>query len=75
MEKTYQLRYPGEVLERYKDRCGDNMENMRALAIALAEGREFLEADMFVGNQKEEGINTKSFCLIKLEYMRKDYYE
>lgn len=56
MEETYQLRYPGEVLERYKGRCGDTIENMRALAIALAENKEFLEADMFVGNQKEENI-------------------
>lgn len=58
MEKTYQLRYPGEVLERYRDRCGDTLENMRALAIALAESRELLEADMFIGNQKEAFISS-----------------
>lgn len=56
MEEAYQLRYPGEVLERYKERCGDTPENMRALAIALAESRCFLEANMFIGNQKQAFI-------------------
>lgn len=58
MEEAYQFRYPGEVLERYKDRCGDTRDNMRALAIALAESKEILEADMFIGNQKEAFINS-----------------
>lgn len=57
MEEAYQLRYPGEVLERYRERCGDTPENMRALAIALAECKESLEDDMFVGNQKEAFIS------------------
>lgn len=57
MEEAYQLRYPGEVLERYRERCGDTPENMRALAIALAECKEFLEDNMFVGNQKEAFIS------------------
>lgn len=58
MEEAYQFRYPGEVLERYKDRCGDTRDNMRALAIALAESKEILEADMFIGNQQEAFINS-----------------
>lgn len=57
MEEAYQLRYPGEVLERYRERSGDTPENMRALAIALAECKDFLEDNMFVGNQKEEFIS------------------
>lgn len=57
MEEAYQLRYPGEVLERYRERCGDTPENMRALAIALAECKELLEESMFVGNQKETFIS------------------
>lgn len=57
MEEAYQLRYPGEVLERYRERCGDTPENMRALAIALAECKELLEDNMFVGNQKEAFIS------------------
>lgn len=57
MEEAYQLRYPGEVLERYWDKCGDSIENMRALAIALAERCETLEDGMFVGNQKVVFMN------------------
>lgn len=57
MEEAYQLRYPGEALERYRERCGDTPENMRALAIALAECKELLGNDMFVGNQKEAFIS------------------
>lgn len=57
MEEMYQLRYPGEVLERYRDKCGGSIINMRALAIALAEMREVLEDRMFVGSQKVVFLN------------------
>ena len=47
------LRYPGEVLERYEESFGADMENLRALALALGYASPFLEPDMFVGRQKE----------------------
>ena len=31
----YQLAYPGEVLERYEEKIGDELMNLRALALAL----------------------------------------
>lgn len=53
MEDQYGLRYPGEVLERYQERCGDGREILRAAALALADRKELLEESMFVGSQKE----------------------
>ncbi|HBA47113.1 MAG TPA: hypothetical protein DCZ91_04810 [Lachnospiraceae bacterium] len=52
MESKFGFRYPGEVLERYHERCGDTVQNLRALAIAVADEKEYLEDCMFIGNQK-----------------------
>lgn len=52
MESQFGFRYPGEVLERYQERCGDTAQNLRALAVAVADEKEFLEDCMFIGNQK-----------------------
>lgn len=52
MENKFGFRYPGEVLERYHERCGDTVQNLRALAIALADEKEFLKDNMFIGSQK-----------------------
>lgn len=53
MEDQYGLRYPGEVLERYQERCGEGRTILRAAALALADQKEVLEENMFVGGQKE----------------------
>ena len=52
MESKFGFRYPGEVLERYHERCGDTVQNLRTLAIAVADEKEYLEDCMFIGNQK-----------------------
>ncbi|MDD3362668.1 MAG: hypothetical protein PHW34_13450 [Hespellia sp.] len=52
MEAQYSLSYPGEVLERYEERCGGGIEQIRALAIALAEKKELLDESMFIGKQQ-----------------------
>lgn len=57
MEKMYGFRYPGEVLERYREKCGDTQKNLRALAIALSEMKDVLEDNMFIGTQKTTFIN------------------
>ena len=43
MEEQYGLNYPGEVLERYEERCGGGIEQ--------AEKKMLLEESMFVGAQ------------------------
>lgn len=52
MESKFGFRYPGEVLERYHERCGDAVQNLRALAIAVADEKVLLNDNMFIGNQK-----------------------
>lgn len=54
MEEQYGLNYPGEVLERYEERCGGGERQMRAIMLALAEGKNLLEDSMFVGRQLEQ---------------------
>lgn len=52
--EQYGLNYPGEVLERYEERCGGGERQMRAIMLALAEGKNLLEGFMFVGRQLEQ---------------------
>ena len=51
MEVQFGLNYPGEVLERYEERCGGGIEQERALGLALAEKKMLLTESMFVGTQ------------------------
>lgn len=53
IEEQYGLRYPGEVLERYQERCGEGRTILRAIALALADTGDILEQHMFIGSQKE----------------------
>lgn len=54
MQEQYGLSYPGEVLERYEERCGVGKRQMRAIMLALADGKSLLEDSMFVGRQLEQ---------------------
>ncbi len=54
MGEQYGLNYPGEVLERYEERCGGGERQMRGIMLALAEGKDMLEGSMFVGRQLEQ---------------------
>lgn len=48
MEEQYNLKYPGEVLERYEERCGGGKSKTMALALALAETKPALDQAMFI---------------------------
>ena len=50
--ETYNLRYPGEVLERFEEKLGADMRILRALALALGYTRQCQADTMFVGNQR-----------------------
>ncbi|MBE5040791.1 hypothetical protein [Ructibacterium gallinarum] len=54
--EKYDFRYPGEMLERYEERYGSNIKNIRALALGLAYSNDILEKNMFVGAQKANFI-------------------
>ena len=49
----YQLAYPGEVLERFEEKIGDELMNLRALALALGNCANILDDTMFIGDQKD----------------------
>ncbi len=62
MEEQYGLNYPGEVLERYEERCGGGERQMRAIMLALAEGKNLLEGSMFVERQLEQFLRKVRLC-------------
>lgn len=55
--ETYGFQYLGEVLERYRERCGIRLHQTRALALALAECYELLTPSMFTGSQLYDFIS------------------
>ena len=48
----YHLRYPGEVLERFEEKLGNDVRVLRALALALGNTCAIQSDNMFVGNQR-----------------------
>lgn len=50
--EPYNLRYPGEVLERFEEKLGSDLRILRALALALGYTRQIQDSTMFVGNQR-----------------------
>lgn len=70
MEEQYGLNYPGEVLERYEERCGGGERQMRAIMLALAEGKNLLEGSMFVGRQLEQFLRKVRQCAEEDFYLR-----
>lgn len=70
MEQQYNLKYPGEVLERYKEHCGDTLDNVRALALALAEEREYLDKSMFIAQQYKNFLQHIRILAKKDLYLR-----
>lgn len=48
----YQLRYPGEVLERFGEKIGSDLRNLRALALALGRTVPLQSSEMFIGKQR-----------------------
>lgn len=67
MEQQYGLKYPGEVLERYEERCGRGAAYTRAIALALADEKRRLNERMFVGQQYNNFIH-------QLKRMPEDIY-
>lgn len=54
---AYNLKYPGEVLERYKEKGLDDTRSMRALMLALTECIPAIQPRMFVDQQLPNFIN------------------
>ncbi len=50
----YDLRYVGEVLERFEEHFGPGIRNFRAVALAFAYASPYLSPNMFIGRQRED---------------------
>ena len=51
VQEKYGFRYLGELLERFDERIGNDIKDIRAITLALAYSNSFTTKDMFVGNQ------------------------
>lgn len=51
MQKDFQVKYLGELLEKYEEKIGDNINDIRAIALALGFTTESITTNMIVGNQ------------------------
>ena len=54
--ETLGFRYPGELLERYEERVGNDIRDIRAIALALGYTMPVHETQMFIGGQKSDFI-------------------
>ncbi|MFR2570266.1 MAG: hypothetical protein ACLS90_00870, partial [Clostridia bacterium] len=50
--EKYQFKYLGELLERYEEKIGTNIEDIRAITLALAYSKELITQQMIIGNQE-----------------------
>lgn len=73
--ETYQLRYPGEVLERFEEKIGNNIQNIRALALALSDTCLIQSDNMFVGSQKNDFLQKVRRIAEKDIYLRGALYQ
>ena len=47
----YNFKYLGEILERYEERIGNSIEDLRAIILAVGYGRNIIENNMIIGTQ------------------------
>ena len=52
--ESLEIRYFGELLERYGEKLGDDIANTRAIALAMAWTMPILTSNMFVGRQRDD---------------------
>ena len=51
LQEKYNFNYLGELLERYEERFGNKIEDIRAIALAIGYGRKLIESNMIIGTQ------------------------
>lgn len=52
-----QFEYLGELLERYEEKIGNNIDNIRAIALAIGYSTELITSNMIIGNQLINFVN------------------
>ena len=56
-QEKYKFQYFGELLERYEERMENNIENIRAIVLALGYGKNIIENSMIMGTQLIDFLN------------------
>lgn len=51
IQDEYKFQYFGELLERYEERIGNNIKDIRAIALAVGYGSKLIENNMIIGTQ------------------------
>lgn len=57
IKEKYKFEYLGELLERYEERIGTNIRDIRAIALALGYATNFVDDNMIIGTQLIDFIN------------------
>lgn len=57
IQEEYGFKYFGELLERYEQRIGTDIKDVRAIALSLGYSRELITNDMITGTQLVDFIN------------------
>jgi len=74
IQAQYGFRYFGELLERFEDRAGSDIRDMRAIALAMAYTKDLLTDSMFVGNQKTGFISKIKRMSVNDTYLKGAVY-
>ena len=57
IQEEYKFEYLGELLERYKERAGSDIKDIRAIALAISYAKDLIEDNMIIGTQLVNFIN------------------
>lgn len=57
IQTEYQFQYFGELLERYEERIGNDIRDIRAIALALGYAKKLVENNMIIGTQLVDFLN------------------
>lgn len=58
LQEKYGFLYLGELLERFEERHGMSLPDLRAIALALGYTTDIVTEDIFVGSQQSDFIQT-----------------
>lgn len=57
IQNEYKINYLGELLERYSQRIGTDIKDVRAISLALSYSKELITDNMIIGTQLVDFIN------------------
>lgn len=57
IQEEYKFEYLGELLERYEERVGNDIKDIRAISLALGYAKDLIEDNMIIGTQLVDFLN------------------